>query len=139
MKIYYPQPGTTIVQLRRWQLLPALLMLCAWDLSANNSVRAADLAKTILESGHLDYKVGFLGNPSSSVPFEMTVPVPWTKETVGQLKKLGFNTVQINVAWGPRPADEVLNIEDLVQLSPDNERQYPQLVPLRSKPGAEAR
>ena len=100
---------------------------------------AGDHTKTIFESGHLDYKVGFLGNPSSSVPFEMTVPVPWTTETVGQLKTLGFNTIQINVAWGPRPADEVLNIEDVVQLTPDQERQYPQVVPLRSKPGAEAR
>jgi hypothetical protein len=69
----------------------------------------------------------------------MTVPVAWTTDTVGQLKKLGFNTVQINVAWGPRPADEVLNIEDLVQLSPEQERQYPQVVPLRSKPGVDAR
>jgi hypothetical protein len=120
-------------------MLSTLLLVCAWNLSAYNSVCAAEPATTILEKGHLDYKVGFLGNPSSSIPFEMTVPVPWTKDTVGQLKKLGFNTVQINVAWGPRPADEVLNIEDLVQLSPEQERQYPQVVPLRSKPGAEAR
>jgi hypothetical protein len=105
----------------------------------SNCVRAAEPPKTILESGRLDYKVGFLGNPSSSVPFEMTVPVLWTTETVGQLKALGFNTVQINVAWGPRPADEVLNIEDIVQLSPEQEQQYPQVVPLRSKPGTEAR
>src|SRR6476619_5504368 len=139
MKKYWLQPALTILRSRRWQLVLTQLMLCAWNLSANNSARAAEPTKTILESGHLEYKVGFLGNPSSSVPFEMTVPVPWTKDTVGQLKKLGFNTVQINVAWGPRPADEVLNIEDLVQLSPEQERQYPQVVPLRSKPGAEAR
>jgi hypothetical protein len=124
---------------QRGQSLLGLLVICAWNLPALNSVCTADPAKTILESGHLEYKVGFLGNPSSSIPFEMTVPVPWTKETVAQLKKLGFNTIQINVAWGPRPADEVLNVEDLVQLSPEQERQYPQVVPLRSKPGADAR
>jgi hypothetical protein len=133
------QSALTVTQFRRWQLLLALSLAGACVSSVNNSVRAADPAKTILESGRLDYKVGFLGNPSSSVPFEMTVPVPWTTETIGQLKKLGFNTIQINVAWGPRPADEVLNIEDLVQLTPEQERQYPQVVPLRSKPGAEAR
>jgi hypothetical protein len=139
MTNYWLQPALTIMQSGFWQLLPMLLTVCAWDLSANNVVSGAEAAKTILESAHLDYKVGFLGNPSSSVPFEMTVPVPWTTDTVGQLKDLGFNTVQINVAWGPRPADEVLNIEDLVQLSPEQERQYPQVVQLRSKPGADAR
>src|SRR6478735_3192972 len=133
------QPVRITAQSRSRQILSTLLLVCAWNLSGHNSVCAAEPATTILENGHLDYKVGFLGNPSSSIPFEMTVPVAWTKDTVGQLKKLGFNTVQINVAWGPRPADEVLNIEDLVQLSPEQERQYPQVVPLRSKPGAEAR
>jgi len=91
------------------------------------------------DAGRLDYKVGFLGTPSSSTPFEMSVPVPWTRETISQLKKLGFNTIQINVAWGTRPADEPLNLEDIVQLSPEQDRQYPQVVPLRCQPGAEAR
>src|SRR4029079_3856037 len=100
---------------------PTLLFDRWWNLSANNVFSGADPAKTILESGHLDYKVGFLGNPSSSIPFEMTVPVRWTQETVRQLKNIDFNAVQINGAWGPRPADEVLNIEDLVELSPEQE------------------
>ena len=128
-----------ILQSKSRYRVAALLLLCTWGLLENNSVRAVEPAKTILESGHLAYKVGFLGGPSSSVPFEMTVSVPWTNATVGQLKKLGFNTIQINVAWGPRPADEVLNIEDVVQLSPEQERQYRQVVPLRSKPGVAAR
>ena len=130
---------TTGRQFQCSYLPPAILLLSMCGLSANNCARAAEPAKTILEGGRLDYKVGFLGNPSSSVPFEMTVPVSWTIETVGKLKKLGFNTIQINVAWGPRPADEVLNVEDLVQLSPEQAQQYPQVVPLRSRPGAEAR
>ena len=91
------------------------------------------------EAGRLDYKVGFLGIPSSATQFEMSVPVPWTRETVGQLKKLGFNTIQLNVAWGRRPGDEPLNIEDVVQLSPEQDQQYPQVVPLRCQPGPEAR
>jgi hypothetical protein len=69
----------------------------------------------------------------------MTVSVPWTEQTIGQLKKLGFNTIQINVAWGPRPNDEPLNLEDVVQLTPEQEKLSPQVVPLRSRPGAEAR
>ena len=38
----------------------------------------------------------------------MSVPVPWTRETAGQLKKLGFNTIPLNVAWGRRPGDKPL-------------------------------
>ena len=91
------------------------------------------------DGGRLEYKVGFLGIPSSAAQFEMSVPVPWTRETVGQLKKLGFNTIQLNVAWGTRPGDEPLNIEDVVQLSAEQDQQYPQVVPLRCQPGAEAR
>ena len=75
-------------------LLAGLLML--WSLGSSAS--AAKTGKTILAGRPLDYKVGFLGNPSSSIDFEMTVPIPWTAETVGRLKNLGFNTIQINVA-----------------------------------------
>ena len=32
------------------------------------------------------------------------------------LKSLGFNTVQLNIAWGCRPADEPLNLEDVTEL-----------------------
>jgi hypothetical protein len=91
------------------------------------------------DGGRLDYRVGFLSIPSSATQFEMSVAVPWTQATVGQLKKLGFNTIQLNVAWGRRPGDEPLNLEDVVQLSAEQDRQYPQVVPLRCQPGAEAR
>lgn len=117
------------------RLFPVLL--CA--ILAVNAKARGQSAETILEGRPIDYKIGFLGNPSSSIPFEMTVPVPWTPETLGQLKKLGFNTIQINVAWGPRPNDEPLNIEDVVQLTPEQEKASPQVVPLRSRPGPEAR
>jgi hypothetical protein len=108
-------------------------------LAANGPAVAADSSPSILQGGALEYKVGFLGVPDSVTPFEMGVPVPWTKESVGQLRKLGFNTVQLNVAWGSRPGDEPLNLEDVVQLSPEQDREYPQVVPLRCRPGAEAR
>ena len=106
MNSHQPKSAGTLAS-RCLHRLPVLLLLGLFFFFTHPSVRAAQIAPTILESGRLDYKVGFLGNPSSSIPFEMTVPVPWTTETIGQLKELGFNTIQINVAWGPRPADEV--------------------------------
>src|ERR1700677_1384747 len=118
-----------------YTFLPLLVLF--WSLGFSAS--AGESSKSILEGHPLDYKIGFLGNPSSSIDFEMTVPVPWTPETVGRLKKLGFNTVQINVAWGTRPNDEPLNLEDVVRLSPEQDKQYPQVVPLRSKAGEAAR
>jgi hypothetical protein len=132
-------PPILLLHFPGWLLAVALWPLFAWSVCSKNYAHAAEPATTILERGRLDYTVGFLGGPSSSIPFEMTVPVPWTAETVAQLKKLGFNTIQINVAWGPRPADEVLNVEDVVGLNPEQDRQYPQVVPLRCKPGVEAR
>jgi hypothetical protein len=118
---------------------PRLTLLLLALLTAACHPAAAESRQTILEGRPLDYKIGFLGNPSSSVGFVMTVPVAWTPETVGQLKKLGFNTIQINVAWGTRPDDEVLTLEDLIQLNAGDEKLYPQVVPLRSRPGVEAR
>ncbi len=35
-------------------------------------------------------------------------------QTLSNLKKLGFNTLQLNIAWGARPADEPLNLEDIL-------------------------
>ena len=114
-----------------------IIWLLVFALSGSAGAEAS--ARAVSDGKRLEYKVGFLGNPSSAIEFEMSAPVPWTRETVGQLKKLGFNTVQLNVAWGTRPGDEPLNIEDVVQLSAEQDQQYPQVVPLRCKPGTEAR
>ena len=86
----------------------------------------------------LQYKIGFLGIPYS-VENEMHVPVDWNEDNINKLKQLGFNMVQINVAWGSRPGDEPLNIEDIVELSPDLQELYPQQVPLRCAPSPERR
>jgi hypothetical protein len=125
--------SSTTIAPRRGFLLPAMFAIWFCALAASTP------AGTTSEGGRLDYKVGFLGNPSSVTSFEMNVPVPWTRETIGQLKNLGFNTIQLNVAWGSRPGDEPLNIEDVVQLSAEQEQQYPQIVPLRCQPGTRAR
>jgi len=84
-------------------------------------------------------RVGFLGNPNSADPFKFWRVVPWTDANLQRLKDLGFNTIQVNVAWGPRPNDEPLNLEDVVELPPDLAAQYPQVVPLNCDPSPERR
>ena len=95
----------------------------------------------------LKYKVGFLGIPDS-VMDESGPPdgkkgwhaeVPWNRENLSALQRLGFNTIQINVAWGSRPGDEALNLEDIVEPSPQIARRFPQIVPLRCNPSPERR
>jgi hypothetical protein len=85
------------------------------------------------------YRIGFLGEPASSIPFQYISPVEWNIDNIARLKALGFNTIQINVAWGPRPGDEPLNLEDIVELTPEQQVRYPQPVPLRCDPSPERR
>ena len=88
-------------------------------------------------SPSVPYRVGFLGQPASCEPTWVR-KIEWNKENMSRLKELGFTAVQIDVAW-TRPDDEILCIEDLVELPPEQQKLYPQPVPLRSKPGAENR
>ncbi len=81
------------------------------------------------------YRVGFLGQPASCEPAWIR-HVAWNRENIGKLKALGFTVIQVDVAW-TRPDDEILCIEDLVELTPEEQQKYPQPVPLRSKAGAE--
>ncbi len=55
----------------------------------------------------LKYKVGFLGAPSWP-------QTPWNDVNMQKMRELGFNTMQLNIAWGYRPGDEPLNLEDVV-------------------------
>jgi hypothetical protein len=57
----------------------------------------------------LDYSVAILGCPCRP-------DVDWNQENLIRLKNLGFNTMQLNIAWGARPGDEPLNLEDVVSL-----------------------
>ena len=50
--------------------------------------------------------MGIVGNPS--VP-----DIRWSDEELEQIKALGVNIVQLSIAWGHKPANEVLNLEDL--------------------------
>lgn len=87
----------------------------------------------------LTYRVGFLGIPHSIERFQIQKRVAWDKPNIARLQKLGFNTIQLNLAWGARPADEPLNLEDVVELTAEQARQYPQPVPLNCDPSPQRR
>jgi hypothetical protein len=53
-----------------------------------------------------EIRIAILGNPVRNIP--------WTDENVQRLKDIGFNQLQLNIAWGPRPFDEPLNLIDVV-------------------------
>lgn len=56
----------------------------------------------------LQYTVALVGNP--------VIKVDWTPEVLAKLKSAGFNTVQLNVAWGSRPFGDPLNLIDVIAL-----------------------
>ena len=68
------------------------------------------------------YRVSFVGCPAQS-------DVPWTREHLQWLADHGFNTMQLNIAWGCRPNDEPLNLEDVVDCT---DMQVRQSLPLAS-------
>ena len=58
--------------------------------------------------GRSPCRIAILGCPSGP-------DVEWNAENLMRLKELGFNTMQLNMAWGARPGDEPLNLEDVVE------------------------
>ena len=74
--------------------------------SASAGSRIPNNAGNPLAPGGFRYFVGIVGNPS--VP-----DIRWNDEELDQIKALGVNTVQLSIAWGNKPANEVLNLEDL--------------------------
>jgi hypothetical protein len=90
------------------------------------------------EGRALRYKVALLGIPDSTEG-KMILPVAWNAQNLERLVALGFNAIQLNVAWGSRPGDEPLNLEDVVELSARQERDFPQPVPLRCDPSPQRR
>jgi len=56
-----------------------------------------------------EYKVGILGAPDET-------SVEWNDRNIQKMKDLGFNTMQLNIAWGYRPNDEPLNLEDVISI-----------------------
>jgi hypothetical protein len=55
----------------------------------------------------LKYRVAIIGNP--------VVPESrFDDAELNRLRDLNFNTIQLNIAWGSRPGDEALNLEDVI-------------------------
>jgi hypothetical protein len=53
------------------------------------------------------YRIAIIGN-------ENQPDMRFDESQMKALKHQGFNMVQLNIAWGSRPADEALNLEDVV-------------------------
>lgn len=93
-------------------LSAALCVSAAWqpNLSAAETSAAdpaaANKARDPRGPGGFKYFVGIVGNPS--VP-----DISWSDEELEQIKALGVNMVQLSIAWGGKPANEVLNLEGL--------------------------
>ena len=72
-------------------------------------------AQTVAQ--HVRYKVGILGAPFSHSNTENSqLQVEWNDTNMAKMKALGFNMIQINIAWAYRPYDEALNLEDVVAM-----------------------
>ena len=81
------------------RMLATAALLGALNISAASSAVNS-------KPGGFQYFVGIVGNPS--VP-----DISWSDEELEQIKALGVNMVQLSIAWGGKPANEVLNLEDL--------------------------
>ncbi len=53
------------------------------------------------------YRIAIIGNP-------VFADIRYDDAQLTALKNLGFNMLQLNIAWGARPADEPLNLEDIL-------------------------
>lgn len=78
------------------------------------------------------YRVGIVGCPARP-------DTEWNSENLERLCDLGFNVMQLNIAWGARPADEPLNLEDVVELPDEQEEEFGQPLPLKSDSSLERR
>jgi len=57
--------------------------------------------------GGYEYFIGIVGNPS------VVADMKWDDKQLEDLKDLGVNMLQLSIAWGGKPGNEVLNLEDL--------------------------
>lgn len=73
-----------------------------------DSVAKMPVQSPMLAKGPYGFKyfVGIVGNPSSP-------EIDWSDEELLKIKSLGVNMLQLNIAWGGKPANEVLNLEDM--------------------------
>lgn len=60
-----------------------------------------------------EIRIAILGDPAHQVT--------WTDEALEKLKAIGFNEVQLNIAWGSRPFGEALDLVDVVTVPGEHE------------------
>ena len=89
-----------------WSVGIGLALAVAQPLQLTPAAGSAAAAPVAKRPGGFIYFVGIVGNPS--VP-----DIRWSDDQLEQIKSLGVNTLQLSVAWGHKPAGEVLNLEDL--------------------------
>ena len=75
-------------------------------------------------------RIALLGSPTRVDP-------GWTPANLGDLRDKGFTHVQLNIAWGRRPDDEALNLEDAVAVPPALAAAYPPRGPIPQRAKAE--
>jgi hypothetical protein len=63
--------------------------------------------------GTPEIRIAILGDPVHQVT--------WSDEALEKLKAIGFNAVQLNIAWGSRPYGEPLNLVDVVTVPGERE------------------
>lgn len=87
-------------------ILPALLALL---LGTQTTFAAKKSTANSPQNGRagFDYFIGLVGNPSA------IEDIRWDDEQMQGLKDLGCNMLQLSLAWGGKPDNEVINIEDL--------------------------
>lgn len=61
----------------------------------------------LAQPSRFKYKIAIIGNPANP-------DIRYDDAQLKGLRNLGFNTIQLNIAWGARPADEPLNLEDIL-------------------------
>ena len=113
--------------------IQAVLRLCAsrfasWR-AARRRVSRSRCSLSRMLRPNSPYRVGFLGQPASCEPAWIR-PIEWNCENIGKLKSLGFTVIQVDVAW-TRPDDEILCIEDVVELTPAEQKELDRGVPGR--------
>ena len=74
------------------------------------------VAQDAAKAQRVRYTVGILGAPSFPGAENPALKVKWNDDNLRRMKDLGFNTMQLNIAWAYRPYDEALNLEDVVKL-----------------------
>ena len=59
-----------------------------------------------MKIGAFDKVIGILGNPTNP-------DVAWSDSQLTAIRDIGVDTIQLSIAWSWKPANEVLNMEDL--------------------------